>query len=303
MVNSNTPAEVTIDEPLVRSLLRAQCPLIDGVATDSMVLAPFSNGWDNDIWSLGDWWLVRLPRRAAAAELIVHEQHVLPVIAPRLSLPVPVPVHAGVPASGLPWHWSVVPRFPGLRAADAVLSDQTAEAERLAWFLRGLHLAAPSDAPVNVFRGGGLSSRTESFLELKSGFPATQLGYDYFALEHIWFWAEAGPEWDGAPVWLHGDLHAANIIVDGGRITAVVDWGDVCSGDPACDLAVAWMLFDEDARDVFFAAYGEGPAGLRERARAWALLFGLVYRRASEGDELMGAMSKTVLDRVLPRST
>ena len=301
MVNANTPAETVIDEPLVRGLLRAQCPVIDGAATEDMPLAPFSNGWDNDIWSLGTKWLVRLPRRGMAAELVVNEQRVLPVLAPRLPLPVPVPVFAGVPTAAYPWHWSVVPRFPGVRAIDAEFADPSAEAGRLARFLRALHVPSHAGAPVNVFRGGPLPGRTESFLVLKSGFPATELGHDYSALEHIWFRAEAGPSWDGPPVWLHGDLHAANIIVVDGRIGAVVDWGDVCSGDPACDLAAGWMLFDEDAREIFFDEYGSTAPGLHDRARAWALLFGMLYHRASEGDPLMARMARAVLDRVLPR--
>ena len=106
MVNGATPSEVEITEDIVRGLLRAQCP---GLAERE--LAPFNNGWDNDIWSLGENLLVRLPRREAAAQLILNEQRTLPVLAPRLSLAVPVPVHAGVPQGGYPWHWSVVPRF------------------------------------------------------------------------------------------------------------------------------------------------------------------------------------------------
>lgn len=298
MVNGGTPPEVHIDAELVRSLLRAQRPDLAGLP-----VVPFANGWDNEMFALGDDLLVRLPRRALAADLVVNEQTWLPVLSPGLPLGVPAPVHAGTPAEGYPWHWSVVPRFPGDRATDSSLLDSATEARRLAQFLRALHLPAPTDAPKNPFRGGTIESRTDSLRVVKSEFPATKLGYDYFAIEHIWFWAEDGPQWRDNPVWLHGDLHSANVIVDGGKINAVVDWGDICAGDPACDLAVAWMLFDESDREVFFREYGKATQDLFQRARAWALLFGLIYWRSSEGDDLMGRMSRSVLDRVLPRFT
>ena len=137
MVNGSTPAEVEITEGVVRGLLRAQCPSIADRA-----LAPFNNGWDNDIWALGDDLLVRLPRRQAAAQLVLNEQVTLPVLAPRLSLPVPVPVHAGVPQGAYPWHWSVVPRFAGIRAAESSLVDPETEAVRLAGFLREVRKVA-----------------------------------------------------------------------------------------------------------------------------------------------------------------
>ena len=294
MVNGATPAEVTIDEAVVRGLLRAQCPELADRA-----LAPFNNGWDNDIWALGDDMLVRLPRREAAAQLVLNEQRTLSVLAPRLSLPVPVPLHAGTPHGGYPWHWSVVPRFAGARAAESELVDPESEAVRLARFLRELHTTAPRDAPTNVFRGGGIARRNDTFVEV-SALWASATGNSPDAAQQVWRTALEGPTWGSNPVWLHGDLHSANIIVDGGRISAVIDWGDVCSGDPACDLAVAWMLFGAEARDVFFGSYGEGAPGLWSRARAWALLFGLVYWRASEDDPLMDVMSRTVLGRVLP---
>ena len=301
MVNANTPAEVEITERLVRALLEQQCPVINGTETALLSLAPFNNGWDNDIWALGDDLLVRMPRRRAAATLIANEQSALPLLAPRLRIPVPVPVHAGVAQGDYPWKWSVVPRFPGARAAESVLADPEEEAERLAWFLRDLHTPAPQNAPHNQYRGMGVASRGETFREIAAVLPADELGYDAGVMHSVWSLAESVPGWADDPVWLHGDLHTANIIVNEGRISAVVDWGDVCSGDPACDLSVAWQLFDAEARDVFFGAYGEGARGLHERAEAWALLFGLVYWRASESDPLMERMSRAVLGRIIGR--
>lgn len=301
MVNGATPAEVVIDEPLVRGLLRAQCPTVGGVETDSLRLVPFDNGWDNDIWSLGDRWLVRLPRRAAAAELVLHEQRMLPALAPRLSIPVPVPVFAGAPAGGYPWHWSVVPRFEGAVAAYAGLVDPEHEALRLARFLRELHAPAPVDVPQNPFRGlpvAGIAGKYRIRRDRQHD-RLVREGRDVAMLDRLLDLGVRVPSHEGPPVVLHGDLHAANVIVHEGRIGAVVDWGDVCGGDPACDLQVAWMLFDTDARDVFFGEYGEGEPGLADRARAWAVHSAFVYLDNDGDDPLMNRMANAALDRLL----
>ena len=306
MVNSQTPAEVTIDEALVRALLRAQCPDIHGVATDSLSLAPFSNGWDNDIWSFGypaagQSWLVRLPRRSAAAALIENEQKWLPLLATRLSLPVPVPVFAGAPGQGFPWCWSVVQWFPGEVAARSMLSDQQAEAARLAGFLRALHAAAPAEAPVNQFRGLPVADIAPKYGARRDRLYARLDGEDrdVAALDRVMELGLGAPVHAGSPVMLHGDMHSGNVLVDHGALSAVVDWGDVCAGDPACDLQIAWMLFDAPARDVFFGTYGEGQAGLWERARAWAVHSALMYLESDDGDALLTTMGNAILDRVL----
>lgn len=301
MVNGNSPAEVEIDESLVRALLGEQCPVLDGVDTSSLALAPFSNGWDNDIWALGDKWLVRLPRRDAAAELVVNEQRWLPVLAPRLSLLVPVPVFAGAPSDAYPWHWSVVPRFEGEVAARSVLVDPEREAERMAHFLRELHVQAPSDAPVNPYRGIPVTEIAAKYRirRDRQRDRLVQEGRDVAALDQIVDLGVQAPLHEGVPVWLHGDMHLGNLLVDSGTLSAVIDWGDVCGGDSACDLQIAWMLFDADARDVFFGAYGEGSRGLWERARAWAAHSALVYLDNDGGDPLMSQMANVTLGHLL----
>lgn len=301
MVNAGSSSEVTIDEPLVRTLLTTQCPQLAGEDVSAMDLAPFANGWDNDIWSLGRDWLVRLPRRAAAAELVVNEQRWLPLLAPRLSLPVPSPVFAGSPQGGYPWHWSVVPRFAGDTAARSPLADAQSEAVRLAGFLRDLHHAAPVDAPVNPFRGlpvGEIAGKYRVRRERQHD-RLVREGRDVARLDRMMEIGSRAPLHDGPPLMLHGDLHIGNVLVDGGSLSAVIDWGDICAGDPACDLQVAWMMFDADARDVFLGAYGEGFPGLAMRSRAWAVHSALVYMDNDEGDPLMTLMANTVLDRLL----
>jgi aminoglycoside phosphotransferase (APT) family kinase protein len=138
------PAEVTIDPSLVRALLQEQ-------HTDlaQLALIDIGEGWDNKLFRLGDALAVRLPRRAASAALIEHEQRWLPRLSPRLPLPVPVPLRVGRPGSGFPWSWSVVPWLAGESALVAPPQDPAPIAATLAQFLRALHQPAPDDAPHN----------------------------------------------------------------------------------------------------------------------------------------------------------
>ncbi|MFM9132504.1 MAG: aminoglycoside phosphotransferase family protein [Actinomycetota bacterium] len=295
MVNGGTPPEVHIDAELVRSLLRAQRPDLAGLP-----VVPFANGWDNEMFALGDDLLVRLPRRALAADLVVNEQTWLPVLSPGLPLGVPAPVHAGTPAEGYPWHWSVVPRFPGGPAATALPLVGTEEAVRLAGFLRALHVTAPDDAPANPYRGIPLFDVVDAFSSRKMTLYADLLdrGLDPEEIAGVFFRGMDGFRWMHMPVWLHGDLHAGNIIVDGGRISAVVDWGDICAGDPACDLSIAYSMFSGDSRVALLGAYGD-DLGLHGRARAWAVHFGLAYLASGEGDPMIAALGWRALASAL----
>ncbi len=92
----------------------------------------------------------------------------------------------------------------------------------------------------------------------------------------VWDSARAACPWQGPPMWLHGDLHPANILVADGKVSAVIDFGDVCAGDPATDLGAAWMLLPERAMPRFDAAYGGLDSDLERRALGWAVLFALM---------------------------
>ncbi len=262
-------AEVAIDEALVRTLLQAQHPDLAGLA-----LSRFTEGWDNVSFRLGEALLVRLPRRAMAALLVVHEQRWLPRLGPALPLPIPVPLRDGVPSDFYPWCWSVVPFLAGEPVDDAPLGA-TAGTE-LGAFLRALHSQpVPVDAPTNAYRGGSLNERISGYanraqsLKDKNLLPAR--------CEHLWEAALEAPI-DVAPVWLHGDLHPRNVLSRDGHVSAVIDWGDICSGDPATDLAGLWALLDTPAqRERAFAAYVAVSDATLVRTRGWAVYFGVVH--------------------------
>lgn len=75
---------------------------------------------------------------------------------------------------------------------------------------------------------------------------------------------------DGPAVWVHGDVTPTNLLVREGRLSAVIDFGAMAVGDPACDLMIAWTFFGGAERSVFRDALGLDD-GTWERGRGWAL--------------------------------
>ena len=279
-------AEFDIDATLVHQLLADQFPELAG--SDIVELA---NGWDNVMFRLGDDLTVRLPRRQAAVPLIDNEQRCLDILAPRLAIPVPAPLYRGVPSVEFPMPWSICPWFPGEMASDVPLAEPPREARRLGALLVALHQPAPTDAPENPFRGQdvrGIEHRVVENLSKLQRDDADDL------IDRWRGWAMVEPH-QGPPMWLHGDLHTANMLVDRGTISAVIDFGDVTSGDPAVDFPVAWMLFDREARYVFRQAASHSDDALWSRARAWALHFALMYLANSADNPRLHAMGERLL--------
>ncbi len=273
---TRTPAaEVRVDTGLARALLRDQHPDLA-----EKPLTALAAGWDNAMFRIGERWLMRLPRRALAAGLTVHEQRWLPELAPRLPLPVSVPLRTGAPGQGYPWNWSVLRWLPG-EAADLTPPARTAAAA-LAGFLAHLHQPAPLEAPHNPYRGVPLAQRRTVVDERLRRLQARHPAVDDTIME-LWQAAlDATPARSSG--WIHGDLHARNVLVADGAISAVIDWGDICAGDPATDLAAAWMLFDDAAaRRAVQEHYPADPDTWR-RARGWAISFGSVLLETGLAD-------------------
>jgi len=141
-------------------------------------------------------------------------------------------------------------------------------------FLKALHTPAPDDAPPNPVRGVSLQSRAKG-VEERLHRLASWSDIELAAVWPVWQAALAAPETQER-VWLHGDLHARNVLVADGVISGVIDWGDVTAGDPATDLASIWMLLGErNARAEAIAAYDADDATWA-RAKGWAVLFGAI---------------------------
>ena len=292
MAAQNLPAaELDIADGLVRRLLADQHPDLA-----ALPLTLVANGWDNAIFRLGGDLAVRLPRRQLGADLVASELRWLPELASRLPIPVPVPLRVGQPTEGYPWNWTVVAWFDGDVAADVALTGPMVEARRLGRFVDALHTPAPGDAPVNPFRGqpiDELRPRVVDSIERLSG----SIGGRAVAsrLDRLTDVAD----WQGPSVWLHGDLHSANVVVRDGVISAVIDFGDITSGDPAVDLAIGWMLFDEVALDVFRESAGTVDDATWSRAQAWALHFALLYLLHSADAPRFRRVGTHLLQRVV----
>ena len=295
MPGLNIPAaEIDVSEQLVRGLLEVQHP---DLADRGLTLV--ANGWDNVIFRLGDDLAVRLPRRQLGAGLVEHEHRWLPDLAQRLPIPIAAPLRTGAPSDAYPWAWSICPWFDGEVAADTELGDPPTEAQRLGDFVAAFHTPAPPDAPDNQFRSqpmAYLRPRISDNIDLLgSTIDAGSVAARASHLLDV-------DDWGGPPLWLHGDLHTANLIVRNGVIVAVLDLGDITSGDPAVDLAVAWMLFDEEGRGSFRRAAGsvvEIDDATWQRGQAWALHFALLYLLHSADSERFGRMGRSLLASIV----
>ncbi|WP_298457023.1 aminoglycoside phosphotransferase family protein [uncultured Cellulomonas sp.] len=288
------PAEVDVTGDLVRDLLRDQHPDLAGLP-----LRVAASGWDNAVLRLGDDLAVRVPRRAAAAELVRHEQRWLPVLAPALAVPVPVPVRVGAPSGRYPWAWSVVPWFTGRPATTVPPAARGGLVAPLGRVLVALGVPAPAGAPHNPVRGVPLATRDDAVRDrLASGHVP-----DADRVLDLWREAVSVPRWAGPPVWVHGDLHPGNLLLtpDGG-LAAVLDFGDLTAGDPATDLATAWLTFDADGRRRLrrqvTAATGVDDATWA-RARGWALCMASALLAHSDDDPTFAALGRDAMAQVL----
>jgi aminoglycoside phosphotransferase (APT) family kinase protein len=287
-------AEVHIDVPLVRRLVATQFPRWAGLS-----VAPVeSAGWDNTIFRLGPDLAVRLPRRRIGAEQVRKEHQWLPVLAPRLPLAVPVPLGRGVPAEGYPWHWTVCRWLPGELAALTQVADMSRAAVSLARFIAAIQAIDPAGGPVHEFRGTSLADHDRV---VRTSAAALQDSLDVGPLLAAWETALAVPAWKARPVWMHGDLHPANLLVEGGELSAVIDFGLLGVGDPACDLMAAWTYLAEDSRDVFRSALAVDDATW-SRGRGWALRLGLMAAAYSEDNPVLRDIGRYTVAQLMTGS-
>lgn len=269
---ADTDIEVTAD--LIAELLREQHPdLAD------LPLKLGARGWDNQLWRLGDDLAVRLPwTNKDAGELLLKEHTFLPAIAPRLPVPVPVPQRLGRPSERFPRPWIVTTWVAGEPADRAPATRGGEAADVLAAFLTALHQPAPDDAPAGRHnRGGPLAGADKGVVHFLDEATERGLISDPDAAREVWDDALAAPAWSGPALWVHADLHPANVLTADGNICGVVDFGDMCAGDPAVDLAAGWLLLPDGVIDRFHQRYfPAADAATLRRARGWALCKALV---------------------------
>ncbi|GAB2978154.1 aminoglycoside phosphotransferase family protein [Saccharothrix stipae] len=261
-----------IDAGLVRRLLASQFPRW----ADLPVTPVEVDGWDNRTYRLGDDLTVRLPTAEGYAPAVAKEHRWLPVLAPSLPVPVPVPLALGVPGEGYPFHWSVRRWLEGRTASPDRIEDMAAFAVSIADFIRALHRVDASDGPRagahSFYRGASPGHYDDG---TRRALVALEGRVDTGRAAAVWDDALRAPDWAGPPVWFHGDIAHGNLLVDGGKLTAVIDFGTSGVGDPACDLVIAWTMFSGESRRAFREAV-ELDEATWARARGWALWKALI---------------------------
>lgn len=255
-----------INVSLVKRLVSSQFPIWSDLAIRPVEVS----GNDNRTFRLGEDMSVRLPSAQCYAAHVRTEQVWLPKLAPHLPLPIPIPLVMGQPEFGYPWHWSINRWLNGENATFERINDLDEFARDLADFLNTLQgidaNSAPRPGQENFFRGGDLSvydSQTrECISELRDVI-------DTGAATAVWKSALEA-KWKKPPVWIHGDVAVGNLLVEKGRLSAVIDFGQLAAGDPSCDVTIAWTFFSGTSRDGFRAALSVDEATW-VRGRGWGL--------------------------------
>lgn len=264
--------EVSIDPPLVSRLLAAQFP-----QWADLPLRPVASaGTDNAIYRLGDSLAVRLPRIHWAVPQVAKEHHWLPRLAPLLPLTIPVPLAKGEPGAGYPYPWAIHRWLPGQNSTLERIADPCQTASQLAQFITALQRIDITGGPLAAshnLRGVPLASRDQA---TRQAIAALHGMIDTATATAVWQAALEASAWERAPVWFHGDLLPGNLLFEQGRLRAVIDFGGLGVGDPACDLMIAWSLFSGASRAVFRAALALDDATWA-RGRGHALSQALIF--------------------------
>lgn len=275
----------TINTELARLLVASQFP-----NWKDLPIEPMENeGWDNRCFRLGEEFVLRFPSAECYAAQVEKEQTWLPKLAPSLILSIPTPLAMGKPTENYPWNWSVYRFLEGTPASIASIPDLCAFATQLAEFLLSLQQIAtengPPPGPHCFYRGGSLhvyDAETRKALKLLKGQIDTEKALA------IWE-AALKTQWEKPPVWVHGDMNESNLLVQNGRLSAVIDFGMLSIGDPACDLAIAWTFLDEITREVFLNKMSYDCDTLA-RGKAWTLWKALIVAAGFTSSNVINAL-------------
>ena len=286
--------EVPIDAALVKRLISSQFP-----QWQQLMLTPIPyTGTDNAIFRLGEEFVIRLPRIHWAAQQPESENHWLPLLAPHLPLSIPKPLRLGAPQFGYPWNWSVHQWLPGENALTTPVNNPEEAALTLARFVTAMHRFdyTQGHAPPSGARGVPLQGRDAETREAMLSLTSL---IDVETATSAWEDALAAPPWNGPPVCLHGDFAPGNLLVNQGRLSAVIDFGELAIGDPACDLMVAWNYLNPSTRKIFRDALDMDNAAWR-RGRGWALSVALIaLPYYLESNPAIVAASRRTISQVL----
>lgn len=282
--------EADIDADLVGRLVAAQFPELGHLPVREVR----STGTVNAIYRLGDHLYARLPRLGDWVADLANEWRWLPALGPRLTLEVPRPVARGRPGSSYPFPWALYRWIAGQPYADELVDDEGQAARALARFVAGLRRVDPAGAP-----RAGRAPLAELDADTRAAIASARDVLDGDAATAAWERALQTPAWSGPPVWIHSDLLRPNLLVRGGRLRAVIDFGAAGAGDPAADVIAAWSVFGPSGRAVFRRALGVDD-GTWERARGYALhQAALIIPYYAETNPGFVASARRTVDQVL----
>lgn len=286
---------VSINATLAKNLITEQFPQWAALPITSVAIS----GHDNRTFHLGDEMSIRLASAKWYAAHVKTEQRWLPKLATQLPLPIATPIAMGEPGQGYPWYWLVNNWLAGENAAPESIGDLKQFAIDLADFLNVLRSIDATDAPppnqANFFRGGDLSIYSS---QTKQCIDQLQDIIDAKAAQELWQVA-LDSNWSKPAVWLHGDIAVGNLLVTCGNLSAVIDFGQLAAGDPACDLTIAWTLFSGASRRTFHQQVNLDN-NTWSRSRGWAMWKALLQLQQHRGsNEIEAAKALKVIDEVL----
>jgi aminoglycoside phosphotransferase (APT) family kinase protein len=253
---------------LARKLIAEQFPEYAGLPITDVE----KQGHDNRTYRLGDNMLIRMPTAAHYALKVPKEQALLPQLAKRLSVSIPAPIKMGKPSADYPYPFSIYKWLPGKSINLLTLTEQEKKqlAFDLAKFLKELQaindVEGPGPGQHNWWRGDHISVYDKGARE-----QIPKLAEIIDAGQALSLWDKAcATRWNKQPIWIHGDFAIGNILIDGGKLSAVIDFGGAAVGDPACDLVIAWTYLSGKARETFISKM-DMDSDTWLRAKAWAL--------------------------------
>lgn len=298
--------ERKVDEALVRRLVGDQFPELR-LASVRFLAA----GWDAAVWVIDESWAFRFPLREVVVPGVERELELLPLLAPHLPLPIPVPHFRGRPSEHYPWPFFGARLIPGVEVSDAVIDGQARlrMASALGEFLAVLHDRTVLDAAATAY---ALPEDANRRADMRARVPHAREALEEVEDHGLW----AAPAWVEALLaeaerlppsrpnaLTHGDLHFRQLLLDRGALSGVIDWIDLCHGDRAIDLQLSWSFLPPEARERFFDAYG--PVGENDLVRARVLALDLCATLATYGhraglprvsSEAIDGLQRTVAD-------
>jgi aminoglycoside phosphotransferase (APT) family kinase protein len=218
---------------------------------------------------------VRLPSSEHYVAQVNKEQKWLPKLAKELSLPIQTPIAKGQPNNEYPFPWSVNKWIEGETLTPINIKDINQFARDLGAFLIEFQSIDTTGGPVagthNFYRGGDIAVYDK---QCREAIDPNKDTLNTVLLLEMWNLALES-KWSKDPVWVHGDIAPGNILVKEGKLNAIIDFGVLGIGDPACDAAMAWTFFDDNSRKLFKNALNMDEETWN-RARGWALWKALI---------------------------